>query len=339
MTSLNLSVHSHCSDSNSLPLLLEDEVLYEVELSTVETITQMSISELIQQHTAVGKSFIIAVAKGRELERPTIVHNFYFAAHQLNKTLFVESSDGIISRFHRTKPLQPTNPLTNQPFIGEIEYFAVKKNSKQGVFIGTDYTFANSETLRSYFKTNALAPIDAELPQAAESIPDFARMFEIVDINNLEIFSRMLDRQNETLLSRVHVPFRRASLFGALTIVTLLIYIAALIEAGRFYVNLRIELDPVVTSEDAIIWCIFPMASLLQDKATSFLYSSTEDRGGLVAKAVSWVLYFALFSLMMSFKNYIINSLFAIVVLGYGSFYTLYSIFLFFAYSSRKRLI
>mmetsp|Transcript_34404 Transcript_34404/g.60310 ORF Transcript_34404/g.60310 Transcript_34404/m.60310 type:complete len:341 (-) Transcript_34404:1846-2868(-) len=340
MTSeINLSLNTPSAEGHTLPLLFDNEQLHEVDLAAVETITQTSFGELIDQHWEAGKSFIIAVAKGREAERPTVVHNFYFAAHPLNKTLFVVNNEEIISRFHKSSPLQPVNPLTNQPFIGEVEYYAVKKLAHEGVFIGTDYTFAYSDALRVFFQSNALSPADAELPKAEPTVPDFARMFDLVDISNLEIFSRMIDRQNEALLSRVHVPFRRAAFFGAFTVTSILVYLAALGMAGKFYVDLRLDLGPSISTEEAVVWCCLPLTSLLQDKATSALYSTVEDRGSLVAKTVSWVLYYALFSLVMAFKNYIVNSLFAIAVLGYGFFYTLYSLCLFFAHSTRKKLI
>lgn len=205
---------------------IELDLLVKIEASYVEPLSQESFEGLISAYKLKQKNLIIAVIKNRDPDRSTVIHNFYFNAHLLNKLLFrMKSQDGeIISRHHREYPILVSNPMTNLPIIGEVEYFMVKDGDSSYVanFIGTDYTFVYNENLREAFKTSALKPEDADLPEFNSPITDFTRFLDL-DINSLEILTRLVELQRDTLLAQIKVPFIQAFIYGILVLINLIL--------------------------------------------------------------------------------------------------------------------
>jgi hypothetical protein len=201
------------STSTELKFYMKDAYLFEIESETIEPLSQETFSSLIEHFASMGKTLLIAVIKNRDLDDPSHLFSFYFNAFQINKLVFKKRHNGeIISRHDKNFPLAVSNPLTNLPIIGEIEYYQVKTD-KNAYFIGTDYTFTQDEKLRSIFIENALRTEDCELREFNSSIDDIHR-FTNLNTSSIGLLEQVLEDYRNSLLSQIRVPFKKAVVFG-----------------------------------------------------------------------------------------------------------------------------
>ena len=212
----------------------EKETLkYELDPSTVEPLSQETFGDLVSYYRSNQKELIIAVAKARSLEDPTTTYNFYFEAYLLNKTLFKQTNQGeLLSRYHSQHPLNVKNPMTMLPIVGEVEYYMMQPQKLSCIFIGTDYTYVNSEQLREQFTNNAVKPEDCEFESSNVSLMELNRLLDL-DTNYLEVVMRIFESRRNSFIPRVKVPFKLAVTFGIWAFWTLTLAAANTIIGAR----------------------------------------------------------------------------------------------------------
>lgn len=219
------------SPRSSIKLLIDSIKVFELDPSTIEPLSQESYSSLISHYSSSSKHFIIALVKSRDLENPTHLFSFCFDAYQLNKLLFkVKPNQELISRHDRLSPISASNPLTNLPIIGEVEYFLMK-SPEMAEFIGTDYTFTQLSTLRNIFETNALRQEDMKFPLYTGHVDNLSS-FALIDSNSLVLLERVIEGHRGSLLSQIRVPFKKAVPFGGLIVLYFMVLWLVLFIAG-----------------------------------------------------------------------------------------------------------
>ncbi|CAG9326289.1 unnamed protein product [Blepharisma stoltei] len=326
---------------SKVQFFIEEDFLYEIESSYTEPLSQDSLESLINAYKQKEKCLIIAVVRSRDTEHSTVIHNFYFHAHLLNKLLFRRKpqSGEIISRYHVEHPIQVNNPMTNLPIIGEVEYFIAKDgaNTFRANFIGTDHTFANSETLRHVFESNALKPEDAELNEFSAPITDFTRFLDL-DINSLEILTRLVELQRDTLLAQIKVPFTQGFLYGMLMIINFILIGTVITFSIQRFIEAREGSYDDFSFGEMIPYGLLSISSMSLDKLTCKIYRSSESRPIFMAKLLTWAILYGGLGLSFTAQSLGIVYFCTTGLMGYAFFYLLFSICLFFAHGSHKKL-
>lgn len=217
-----------CSDSlvtealnKKLLCQSNSQILYKVDLDTIESLSQETYSDLVSYYKSSNKSCIIAVVKSRDLEQLSQFFQFFFDAFQLNKLIFKKKNNELIGRHDKASPISVINPLTNTLIVGEVEYFLVKnsENTEDNVkaeLIGTDYTYLFSEDLRKVFEENALKPEDLKF---SEIVADNRINLANIEIPQLEL--EILQREIEEEIKNdnelyIRIPFIKAFMFGVM---------------------------------------------------------------------------------------------------------------------------
>lgn len=100
----------------------EDEVLDIIDATNEEPFLLETLEQLIANHQALDKKFIIARAE--TVNSGAQSPYFYYAAHQLNKVIFRKYGPESEYLFR----LYSLNPLTNTEISGDLHYFMVEKS-------------------------------------------------------------------------------------------------------------------------------------------------------------------------------------------------------------------
>lgn len=328
-------------ESNTIDLYAGPNKVSEIEATTEEAITKETFQKLIADYVYANKKLIIAQVKSRDKDRSIIMHTFYFAAHELNKLLYkVTSNNELIGRHSSTFTLCVNNPLTNLPIIGEVEYYLITNSQIPYIadFIGTDYTFLHNDKLRKIFEDNALKREDTQFPKIDQNITDLSRWLDI-DIASIDVLSRILEAQREHLLDRITVPFNKGVLFGALVLLSFIVYLGAIGVAGLQVIKSRFGNKIEPTGVELLFMGVLPISSMILDQYTCYLYKAKEDRPIIITKIITWFVLILLFILTNVLEGETIDLIFSTALLGYSSHYMLFSACLYFAHSSKKRLI
>lgn len=215
------------------------QILYKLDLDTIESLSQETFHELISYHKSSNKSCIIAVVKSRDLEQLNQFYQFFFDAFQLNKLIFKKKNNDLIGRHDKTSPMSVINPLTNTLIVGEVEYFLVKNSENnedvlKAELIGTDYSYLFSEELRKVFEENALKPEDLKFNEVVQDNRINLVNIEIPQLE-LEILQREIDEEikNDSELF-LKIPFVRAFMLGIIFFsYFIIIYVNAAIAVNK----------------------------------------------------------------------------------------------------------
>jgi hypothetical protein len=327
----------------SLRFYAENTFLYAADSEKIEPLSQETFSALIECYQEANKSLLVAVVKNRDPERPSCLHNFYFHAFHLNKILFKLKPNGeLLSRFDKSSPLPAMNPLTNLPIVGEVEYYIVRRKDRAD-FIGTDFTYTMNANLRQVFVENALRPEDVQFRSYSSNADDINR-FSNLDDPSLVAIERVIEERRNNQAGQVKVPFKHAALFGIILVVYYGLLGLALSIAGNKVLSIQFidafygRVNKFSLAEIVQI-AILPVVSNGFDKYVLKLYKTVEDKVFFYTKVAAWVVLAGAIGLSYTTDSLIAMMACSGMIIGYTVFYNVFSLSLYFANSSFRKLV
>lgn len=320
----------------SMSLLHTDKVKFRLALEAVEPLTHECFRILVQSYEEQHKALILAVIQERDVEEPTLVRAFFFAAGMLNRLIFKQSGETLISRYSGSTALTPNNPLTNLPIISEVEFY-ICQSEDRAVFIGSDYTLWKRPSLQEVFKTNSQWDLD-EWQSAQDSLH-----LNDLDANSLEALSHLVDVHRAAVLSVIRIPFLKAVIYGILVVLMALIYCASFALSlndviPTQYVYIKQGWSDDISPQVVTLLPVLAITSCLFDWLTCTLFQQNESPVFFHVKIVTWMLM-VLLTPLVYFVCEIRQGKLAYLssIMGYAGYHTLYSGCLFMANCKYQR--
>jgi len=320
----------------SMSLLHTEKVKFRLALEGIEPLTHESFRSLVQGFEEQRKSLILAVVLERDVEQPTMVRSFFFAAGMLNKLIFKRKGDLLVSRYSSPSLVSPNNPLTNLPIISEVEYYLCQSEDR-AVFIGSDYTLWKRPGLQETFRTMAQWELDEwESPQ------DSLHLNEL-DANSLEALSRLVDVHRAAVLSVIRIPFLKAVGYGIVVVLMVLLHAATFAitlndVTPTQYIHMKQYWSDGISPQVVILLPILAVFSCFFDWLTCALFKNSESPIFFHVKIVTWMLI-VLVTPLAYFVCEIEQGKLAYLssVMGYSGYHVLYSACLFAAHCKYQR--
>lgn len=319
----------------SMSLLHSGKVRFRLALEAIEPLTHESFRSLVQGYEEQRQSLILAVVLERDVEQPTLMRSFIFAAGMLNKLIFKRNGADLVSRYS-SPSLVPNNPLTNLPIISEIEYYLCQSEDR-AEFIGSDYTLWKRPSLQETFRTMAQWDLDEwQQPQDSLHLND-------LDANSLEALSRLVDVHRAAILSVIRIPFLKAVGYGISLVLMVLLYLSSFALSlndviPTQYIYMKQGWSEDISPQVVILLPTLAVFSSLFDWLTCSLFQQSESPVFFHIKIVTWMLIVLVTPLAYFLCEVEQGKLvYLSSVMGYAGYHTLYSACLLAAHCKYQR--